>query len=285
MRILVTGSAGLIGREQTRALRDAGHEVRTLDRVAQKKSEHGEHFVGDLRDLDIARRAVAGMDAVVHLGAIPNDRSGAADQVLSINIQGTWNILLACVEAEVGRVVNFSSVNALGCVGERRTIDYLPINDAHRHNPMSPYQISKHSGEEMCAMFAARYGMVTISLRPGWVATPENYKWIVNAEPGKNTAHGAAELWGYVDRRDVCEAARLALTLENIQNDAFLLFAGDTNCKTPTQELLATHYANTPAAQENPGYFVTNPYRSLFDCSHAETVLGWKPRHSWRDEG
>lgn len=166
MRILVTGSAGHIGREQVRVLREAGHEIRTLDRVAQKKSEVGEHFVGDLRDLDTVRRAVAGMDAIVHLGAIPNDRRGAEEQILSINVQGTWNILLACVEAEVGRVVNFSSINALGCVGERRTIDAFPITDALPHYPMSPYQISKHIGEELCALFAARHGIVTISLRP-----------------------------------------------------------------------------------------------------------------------
>ena len=267
-----------------KVLRDEGHEVRTLDRTAQKKSEYGEHFVGDLRDLDTVRRAVAGMDAIVHLGAIPNDRQGAADQVLSVNAQGTWNVLLACVEAEVGRVVNFSSVNAIGCVGERRTIASLPISDAHPHHPMSPYQMSKHIGEELCAMFAARHGMTTISLRPGWVATQENYHWLINAEPGRNNAHGASELWGYVDRRDVCEATRLALTVENVQNEAFLLFAADTNSKTPTQELVATYYAQTPFAPEKPDYFAANPYRSLVDCSHAETVLGWKPRYSWRNE-
>ena len=284
MRILVTGSAGHIGREQVRVLREAGHEIRTLDRVAQKKSEVGEHFVGDLRDLDTVRRAVAGMDAIVHLGAIPNDRRGAEEQILSINVQGTWNILLACVEAEVGRVVNFSSINALGCVGERRTIDYFPITDALPHYPMSPYQISKHIGEELCALFAARHGIVTISLRPGFVATPENYKWFGGADPERSNPQGAAELWGYVDRRDVCEAARLALSLENVPNDAFLLFAADTNAKTPTQELLAAYYPDTPFVQDQSVYFAENPYRSLFDCSHAEAVLGWKPRYSWRNQ-
>ncbi len=281
MRILVTGSAGVIGRELVRVLREAGYEARTLDRTAQKKSDSGEHVVGDLRDLDTVRRAVAGMDAVVHAGAIPNDRHGSEDQVLSVNAQGTWNVLLACVEAEVGRVVNFSSINALGCVGERRTMDFLPVTDAHPHYPMSAYQMSKHISEELCAMFAARHGLVTVSLRPGWVATPDNYKWIVNADPERHNKHNAQELWGYVDRRDVCEAARLALTVENVRSDAFLLFAADTTSRTPTRDLIAAYYPEILLA---PGYFDSAPYRSLFDCSHAANVLGWTPRYSWRTE-
>ena len=280
----MTGSAGNIGREMGRVLREAGHEIRTLDRAAKKRSDDWEHCVGDLRDFNTVRRVVADMDAVFHLGAIPNDWVGAPDQILEVNVQGTWNVLLACVEAEVGRVVNFSSVNALGIVGEHRTILSFPLNDAHPPHPMSPYQISKHIGEDLCAMFSARHGLTTISLRPGWVANESHYHRFHEADPARNNARGAAELWAYVDRRDVCEAARLALTVENVKNDSFLLFAADTDSKTPTTELVETYYADKAWSQDKAAYFAANPHRSLFDCSHAAQVLGWKPRHSWRDE-
>lgn len=98
-RVLVTGSAGHIGKEQVKVLQAAGYDLRTTDRVAVGRDHEWEHMAGDLRDINFVRNAVQGMDAVAHLGAIANDRRGSGDEVLSVNVQGTWNILMACQEA------------------------------------------------------------------------------------------------------------------------------------------------------------------------------------------
>src|SRR5262245_2016244 len=148
MRVLVTGSEGTIGRVLVKMLRDEGYDLRTLDRRAQANSDDGEHIPGDLRDIYTVRRALKGVEPVVHLGAIPGDlRPGMEDDVLTTNVQGTWNILIACVEAGVKRLVYFSSVNALGNFGGRRPSVYLPVDDAYPRHPLTPYQISKHLGE------------------------------------------------------------------------------------------------------------------------------------------
>src|ERR1051326_1537979 len=99
MRVLVTGSEGRIGSMVTKLLRESGdYEVRTFDRQAQPSSDKGEHIAGDLRDIYTVRNAMRDIEAVVHLGAIPNDFMGHEDDVLSVNVQGTWNVLIACVE-------------------------------------------------------------------------------------------------------------------------------------------------------------------------------------------
>ena len=283
MKILVTGSAGNIGREQVRQLQEAGHDIRGFDRVAKSRAMDYEYIAGDLRDLYTVRQAVGGVDAVIHLGAIPSDRHGCADDVLATNVQGTWNVLLACVEAGVERIVNYSSVNALGCVGGYKEGIHLPVDDSYPRHPHSPYQISKHLGEEMCTAFTNRHGLITLSLRPVAVLYSENYHWCRDAVK-RGGEHGKVEYWAYVDRRDVARAGVLALTAQGVKNDAFLLSARDTVIDIPTQELVDTYYANTPWIKERAIYLNGETYRALLDCSHAKEVLGWVPEHSWRDE-
>jgi UDP-glucose 4-epimerase len=283
LRVLVTGCMGHIGREQVKVLQEAGYEVRTTDRAAAKRGDDWEHLPGDLRDLDFIRRAVQGVDMVAHLGAIASDRRGGSDDVFSVNVQGTWNVLLAAQEAGVSRVVAFSSINALGCVGGHRPAQYLPIDDEYPRHPLSPYQLSKHLGEETCRYFSEKFGMVTICLRPAFVATPEHYPNFRNRPPGAPSDWAKNEYWGYVDRRDVCDAVLLSLTVENVLHDAFLLFGDDTTLNIPTLEAVEQHYPDTPWKQDRDTYFANNPYRSLFDCSHAKQVLGWQPKHSWRE--
>ncbi len=227
---------------------------------------------------------MAGVDAVIHLGALANDRPGSEDEVLSINVQGTWNILIACVEAEVGRVVYYSSVNSLGNFQGHRPSAYLPIDDAYPRHPMSPYQLSKHLSEEACKCYSARYGMVTVALRPMWVVARHHYEHWGGHDMERRMEWGRKDYWAYVDMRDVCDAGVRGLTVENVRHDAFLLAAGNTLIDIPTAELLDRFYPDTPWHGDRAEYFAQDPYRSLVDCAHAKEVLGWEPRHNWRTE-
>lgn len=284
VRVLVTGSAGKIGRWLIKSLVEAGHEVRTFDRTARHRGEDWEHIPGDLRDIAVVRQAVQDMDAVAHMGAISFDsRTNSPEELLEVNVQGTWNMLLACVEAGVERLVYFSSINALGCVGGHRPAAYLPIDDVYPHHPLSPYQLSKHLGEELCKAFTDKHGLITPCLRPVYVTAPDQYEAWQKPRTERQVEWAKSEYWAYVDVRDVCAATLLSLTTDQVKHDAFLLTADDTNLTIPTTEAVDRFHPETPWKQERAAYLADQPYRSLMDCTHAKEVLGWQPKHSWRD--
>lgn len=284
MHLLVTGSNGFIGQELVKRLVEAGYTLRTFDRTASASTDW-EHVAGDLRDVYTVRRVVQGVDAVVHLGAMSSDRRNAADEVLAINVQGTWNVLQACAEAGVQRVVYFSSVNAIGCVGGHRPPDYLPLDDFHPHHPMTPYQLSKHLAEEVCRSYSERYGITTICFRPVFVVnTTQPFPWWRRMPVEMRAEWGKDELWAYVDIHDVCDAALRALTVAGVQHDCFLLSAEDTSVEVPTAELVQRYWAHLPWRGDLSAYVAGNPYRALIDTSHATQVLGWRAQHSWRKQ-
>jgi nucleoside-diphosphate-sugar epimerase len=118
MRVLVTGSEGRIGRYLAGVLDGQGYSLRGFDTRADVQADGGpidDRQVGDLRDLHVVRSAMRGVQAVVHLGAIPSDHDDGA-AVMQTNVLGTWNVLQAAQENGVRRVVFFSSINAQGSV-------------------------------------------------------------------------------------------------------------------------------------------------------------------------
>jgi len=285
LRVLVTGSAGRIGAEVVRDLGARGYTLRTMDRRAAARDSACEHYPGDVCNILDVRRAVSGMDAVVHLAAIASDRRGSEDQVLTTNVQGTWNVLLACQEAGAKRAVVMSSINSLGCFGGHKPAIRLPIDDTYPHHPMTPYHMSKHLLEELCRMFSHAHGIVTLCPRPVSVIGPEQYtRWREHRSMWRRE-WGRAEYWSYVDIRDVCEAVRRSLEVEDVLHECFLLAAPDTFSDTPTAELVAENYPDTPWAVDRDAYLARGPYVSLLDSRHVEEVLGWRPMCSWRDEG
>ena len=278
--VLLTGSEGALGIHLGRHLREHGYEVRGLDLRAAPGG--GEHVVADLLELDLVRRAMEGVAAVVHAGAIPWDR-GNGSRVVSTNVLGTWNVLQAAVEAGVERFVGLSSINAQGSSGGWRETEYLPIDDDYPHHPMTPYQLSKHLMEEVCRSFSERYSLVTICLRPVFVLHPlsphlETLGTASFVDPWRD------EYWAYVDVRDVADAVVRSLRVQGVQHDRFLLSARDTSVPDETRPLVEREFPDVPWPTIDPGrYFADDPFRSLIDCTHAHEVLGWQPRYSWRD--
>jgi nucleoside-diphosphate-sugar epimerase len=92
LNVLVTGSTGGIGAHVVKRLLGAGHTFRALDVPAQPKNDHYEYIAGDVRDMTLMRRAAHGMEAIVHLAAIPYDLERQDELVLDTNLRGTWNV-------------------------------------------------------------------------------------------------------------------------------------------------------------------------------------------------
>jgi len=283
MNVLITGGAGAIGQWVVKRLLETGHTVRATDVRAQPKNNDYEYVPADVRDLATIRQLTLGMEAVVHLAAIPFDMHGQDEQVLDINLRGTYNVLLAAEEAGVRRVVHFSSINALGQSEPNHPGLYLPLDDEVPHYTIRNYALTKHLGEEMCRAFSKRGGLTSVSLRPTLVTHPgpNRFPWFDFMPEHFKVQSGVGDFWSYVDVRDVAEAALLSLTAPIETYQAFLLTHDENRARTPSAELVEKYYAHLPWPKiSRVEYLAKGEFISLVDCSAAKRVLGWQPKFS-----
>ncbi|WP_432890025.1 NAD-dependent epimerase/dehydratase family protein [Kribbella sp. CA-245084] len=259
--VVVTGGRGAIGAAVCEDLHQAGMTVTAVDVSPVRTALPFQQLIGDVRDLDAMTAALYGVDAVVHCGGLPSDRKGHEYDTYDINVAGTCTLLLAAARAEVRRVVHLSSINALGCVGAGVPA-YLPVDDDHPHAPISPYQLSKHLAEEACRQFANSQHATAICLRPTYVIHP--------GDPAR-TGPGPADLYAYVDIRDVVHAVRLALHADLTGFHAALLAADDLWGGHQLDTVLAREYLDIPWRGGE------TPRSTLVNCSRARSLLGWTP--------
>jgi nucleoside-diphosphate-sugar epimerase len=164
---LVTGGAGFIGSHLSEELTRRGHSVRVADNLATGKRSNLDHvkgvefLEGDLADADFARRAVEGMDYVLHQAAIPSVPRSVKDPITSnrANVDATLNVLVAARDAGVKRLVFAGSSSAYG------NTPTLPKREDMPNNPLSPYALQKVVGEQYLRMFTELYGLETVSIR------------------------------------------------------------------------------------------------------------------------
>ena len=164
---LVTGGAGFIGSHLTEELVRRGHRVRVVDSLITGKRRNLEHipnveFVeGDLADMDVAARAIAGVEYVLHQAAIPSVPRSVKDPVTSnrANIDASLNVLVAARDAGVKRVVYAGSSSAYG------DTETLPKREDMPTKPLSPYALQKLVAEQYCQMFTRLYGLETVTVR------------------------------------------------------------------------------------------------------------------------
>ena len=168
MNVLITGGAGFIGSNLAHALASAGETVRVLDDFSTGRAEnlaglagHVEVIKGDVRDQDQVRAAVAGVEVVYHLAALPSVARSVADPRAShgVNVDGTLNVLLAAKDAGVRRLVYASSSSVYGDTAVLPKHEEMPVS------PRSPYAAAKLAGEAYCRALARVYPIETVSLR------------------------------------------------------------------------------------------------------------------------
>lgn len=164
---LVTGGAGFIGSHLAEELIRRGHQVRVADSLITGKRTNLAHLPtvellqGDLADADLARRAVDGVDFVLHQAALPSVPRSVKDPIGShrANVDSTLNVLVAARDARVKRVVFAGSSSVYGNTSE------LPKHEEMPNNPLSPYALQKIVGEQYLQMFTALYGLETVTIR------------------------------------------------------------------------------------------------------------------------
>ncbi len=164
---LVTGGAGFIGSNIVRKLLEQGEKVRLLDDFSTGKKENladlgkAELIEGSLLDRDCLQAALRGVDYVLHQGAIPSVPRSVEDPLGSneANITGTLKLLQGAKEAGVKRFVFAASSSAYG------DTEVLPKEEGMPSDPLSPYAVSKYTGELYARIYAFIYGLPTVSLR------------------------------------------------------------------------------------------------------------------------
>ena len=141
--------------------------MRVADSLITGKRRNLEHIngveflEGDLADLDVAVRAVAGMEYVLHQAAIPSVPRSVTDPMTShrANVDAALNVLVAARDAGVKRLVYAGSSAAYG------NAPTLPKREDMPPNPLSPYALQKLMAEQYCQMFTHLYGFETVTIR------------------------------------------------------------------------------------------------------------------------
>lgn len=273
MRVLVTGSRGLIGSAVAEKLGTTHHEPVGYD------LKDGQ----DVLDLTPLRLAIRGCDAVVHAAALLGAPEEDPAQVMEVNLQGTWNVLDAAQHAGVRRVVYLSSVDALGVFKGERPPDYLPLDNAHPCYPSTSYGISKHLAEEMCRCVSAATGMSVVALRPPGVWTPDTYGMILAARANRPEFEWDPfwEYGAFIDLRDLSSACIRALTCALQGYHCALVASSDITTSGRTSRQLA-QLVHPDVDWRGGAECEVDPYRTLVDIEPVKRLLGWSPQHTWR---
>lgn len=282
LRLLVTGGSGLLGSAVVRHLRACGHEVLSADRVPPP-DRAGRYKLVDIEDIGQVYSVVRGMDAVVHLAAIPRPQYDAPEVVFRTNTMAMFNVMEAAAAFGVPRVIYASSISVLGFPFFTQPLSpaYLPIDEDHPRLPQDAYALSKALGEEIAAAFVRRQGgaLTVISLRYPWIHTPESFAEQIVPLWNQPAPDAAANLFSYVDARDAAESVRLALEAPMNGHEAFFISARDSFMPQESAALAAAHF---PTAEIRAGL---TGHASLLSTRKAAQALGFAAQHSWRDYG
>src|SRR5579863_226450 len=282
MRIVVTGGSGKVGRAVVRDLLEHGHDVLNIDRTPPDaaRSAPAPFLPADLTDYGEALEAVSGaevltgVEAVVHLAAVPSPVHATPDVTFSTNIRSTHTVFSAATRLGLGRVVWASSETTLGLPFDRPP-DYAPVDEQHELRPESSYALSKVLGEEMARQFARWSAIPFVGLRFSNVMEREDYQQFPSYWDDPQLRKW--NLWGYVDESHAAQSVRQALSVEASGASAFIIAAADTVMKRASRDLMGEVYPGVPVADS------VGEHGTLLGIEQARRALGYDPAFSWRE--
>jgi nucleoside-diphosphate-sugar epimerase len=250
-RVLVTGSAGRVGRAAVRGLAARGHHVVGFDLRPTPGLPAAQSVVAPLGDVDAQRKAATGVDCLIHLAATPDDarypRGTPPDdgdnflsELVPNNVVAPYHIMETVRTLNIPRVVLASTGQV---IGGHLIEGNIPVTAAHPYRPRYLYAATKVFLEALGQVYAKEHGMQVLAVRLGWCPR----------DPGQVGEIAASELF-----QDVFLSP----------GDAGRFFAA------------AVEAANLP-----PYAVVYTTSRHLhtlrYDLSDAKKLLGWEPTESW----
>jgi nucleoside-diphosphate-sugar epimerase len=304
-KVLITGGAGNLARYVAAELAPRGHEVVLFDRLAPTQVRfpwEAEHPLvqGELTSLADCERAIreSGASTIVHLGAIPSPTDHASvvarqeaqgfpplpeDETFRVNVMGTYYLLDAARRHGVERIVAASSYFTIG-LGFRLAdqpfeADYLPFDEEHPSRPEDSYSLSKLLNEEMYRAYSRAYGIQTVAMRLLRVVYPhrDDPAVVFDVKPPEPLGRDFLTWIEYVDARDAAQAFRLGVEAEGLAPFETFFVGTDVTVRDDPRELVRRLYPDLAAKTRD-----WRPGDLPISIRKAERMLGYQPRHSWR---
>jgi nucleoside-diphosphate-sugar epimerase len=296
--VLVTGGGGFIGSHTVEALLHSGkYQVRVLDNFATGHRHNLEHLIddlhlveGDVRDMETVEEAVAGVDAVIHLAALPSVPRSVKAPITSndVNAGGTLKLLSAAHRAGVERIILASSSSIYGANAA------LPKCEHMLPAPVSPYAASKLAAEHYLGVFARTYGMRTLSLRYFNVFGPRQdpksqycgvvAKFMTSALRGDTcTIFGdGTQSRDFTFVENVISANIAALEADGLHGQAVNVACGEASTICDLLDAVSEAVGFQVQTQLAPPRTGDVPH-SLADISLAASLLGYRPTVAFRE--
>ncbi|MET8045689.1 NAD(P)-dependent oxidoreductase [Micromonospora sp. NPDC005215] len=283
-RVVVTGATGKLGCAVVAHLRAVGVDVLAVDRAGGRdpRAVDGEFLLVDLTDYGQLVEAftggadehAGGIDAIVHLAAVPAPGLMPNATTFANNSAATYNVFAAARAAGIKRVVWASSETVLGLPFDTPP-PYAPVDEEYAPRPESTYSLNKALEEEMARHFC-RWDpeLVMVGLRFSNVMDVEDYAPFPSFDADPRLRRW--NLWGYVDARDGAQAVERALAHDRPGADVFIIANADTVMSRSSASLLAEVYPGVEIRKE------LDEHETLLSIDKARRVLGYEPRHSWR---
>src|SRR5690349_2571265 len=288
---LVTGGAGFIGANLLRQL-DGSHDVRVLDNLLRGSKDllpaerEIELVVGDIRDPDAVKRALDGVDLVIHLAAFGSVVESVTDPVenFEINVRGTFEMLRGAADAGVERFVFASTGGAI--MGNQDP----PIDERSLPWPISPYGASKLCGEAYMHAFAGSFGIHPVALRFANVYGPysAHKKGVITRFIRAALAGGTFEIFGdgkasrdFLHVDDLCRG--IVAAADSDLSDEVLHLASE---KETTINELAELIIDVAGADVEVVHHAKRPgevERNFARADRARELLGWEPQLTLRE--
>ena len=280
--VVVTGSSGKLGAAVVTHLLAHGWEVVAVDRVPSPNTDVASSVV-ELTDFGQAVEALGGIDerhngvdALVHLAAIPAPGLRPDAATFANNMTASYNAYTAALRAGIRKIVWASSETVLG-LPFAEPPPYVPVDEDYPPRPNSTYSLVKTLEEEMARQLCRWHpDLSMIGLRFSNVMAPEDYARFpeFDADPVLRRWN----LWAYIDARDGAQAVRRALEHRSAGADVFIIADADTVMSRPNDELLDAEFPGVPLTR------AVGPHETLLSIDKARRVLGYEPEHTWRTE-
>ncbi len=286
MKLLVTGSSGHLGEALVRVLRDRGEEVVGLDVLPSPYTE----IVGSVADRPLVRRAMAGVDAVVHVATLhkPHVGSHSRSEFVETNITGTLNLLEEAVDADVARFVFTSTTSAFG---RALTPDAGTawITEEVPPLPRNIYGATKRAAEDLCELTARDRGLPCVILRTS--------RFFPEADDSDTARAGYDDLnlkvnellYRRVDLEDVVGAHLLALERADELRFARYIISATTplsrdhvgRLRDDLPGVVAELFPEYVEIYRQRGWAMLPGLDRVYDNSLAVRELGFSPRHDF----
>jgi len=291
MRVFFTGGSGKAGRHVIPELQKAGHSVVNIDRVPCGLPDTPELLV-DLCDNGQVIGAMSQWadfsemeappqpyDAVVHFAAVPRILIGTDAETFRQNTLSTYNVIEAATKLGIRKIIFASSETTYGvcfAVGEKKP-DYVPVDEEHPVVPHDSYAMSKVANEVTGRSFQARTGADIYGLRINNVIEPQEYETMF--APFKTDASlRRRNIFGYIDARDLGHMVDRCLRTDGLGYEVFNVANPDSSVGATSAEVAGAFYEGVEMRKD------MGEYETFYSIDKAKRLLGYAPRHGWRDK-